>query len=100
VSLVTMRFSVQGLHHRLLIPDDAMIVSAGTVEHYAIGPVEADLLVLTVDMPGAPEGAASVEMVYHDSGHRDPVEFEGLVWRAADGTVIEPEPVADKGDAT
>jgi hypothetical protein len=32
-----MRFSVRGLHHRLLIPDEAKIVSAGTVEHYSVG---------------------------------------------------------------
>jgi hypothetical protein len=96
VSLVTMRFSVRGLHHRLLIPDEAKIVSAGTVEHYSVGPAEADHLVLTVDMPDAPEGAASAEMIYHDSGHRDPVEFERLVWRAADGTEISPQATADE----
>jgi hypothetical protein len=95
-----MRFSVPGLHHRLLIPDDAKIVSAGTVEHYALGPVEADTLVLTIDMPDAHEGATSVEMVYHDSGHRDPVEFERLVWRAADGTEIETADDPGKPPAT
>lgn len=85
-----MRFSVLGLRHRLLIPDGAKIIGAGTVEHFSAAPVEADVLTLTVDMPEAPEGAVCAEMVYRDTGHRDPVEFERLVWRAADGSEVKP----------
>lgn len=91
MSLVLMPVSIAGLRDRLLLPDEARIVSACTVQH--LGPTirEADLLMLVVDMPAPPEGAASVEAVYKHSGHRDPVEFEGLVWRDADGTEIKTE---------
>lgn len=92
MSLVLMRVSVIGLRDRLLLPEGARIVSAGTVHHYgaAVNP-EADELALTVDIPGAPEGAVAAEAVYRHSVHRDPFEFERLVWRAADGSEIKTE---------
>jgi hypothetical protein len=87
-----MRVSVIGLRDRLLLPDGARIVNAGTVSHYgaAVNP-EAHELALTIDMPEAPEGAVSVESIYHHTGHRDPMEFERFVWRAADGAEIKTE---------
>ena len=92
MSLVLMRISIPGIRDRLLLPDNARIVGAGTVQ-YCMDPVsDAAVLVLTVDMPDAPEGAAAVEPVYQHTGHRDPVEFERFIWRAADGTEIEPAP--------
>jgi hypothetical protein len=87
-----MRVSIRGLRDRLLLPGDAKIVAAGTVSRYsaAVNP-EADELALTVDLPGAPEGAVTAEVIYTHSGHRDPVEFKRLAWRDADGAEIEAE---------
>lgn len=95
MTLVLMPISIIGLRDRLLLPEDAKIAAAGTIQRFSGGPGDADVLVLTVDMPDVPEGAASVEAVYVNSGHRDPVEFERFVFRAADGTEVkrgEPAP--------
>lgn len=89
MSLVLLNISVIGLRDRLLLPVDAKIAAAGTVQRFSGGPGEADVLVLAVDLPGAPEGAVSAEAVYHHSGHRDPVEFERFIFRAADGTEVK-----------
>jgi hypothetical protein len=90
VTLVRTRISGFALQNRLLLPEDARLAGAGT-ERLTTLPGDADVLVLILDMPDAPEGAASVEFTYEHSGHQDPVELTGTRWLRADGTEIEPD---------
>ncbi len=88
MSLVTLRISDIGLLAALHLPEETRIAAAGTERP---GPcVSYATVVLSLDMPDAPEGAAAVEPLLTHSGHRDPVELTRLRWLRADGSEIEP----------
>lgn len=87
LSLVTLRISDIGLLAALHLPEETRIAAAGTERP---GPYTSyATLVLSLDMPGAPEGAVTVEPEFTHSGHRDPVELTRLKWLDADGSEID-----------
>ena len=94
MSLVRLRVSSFALRSILRLPDDVTLAGAGT-ERLTTVPGDADVLVLVLDMPDAPDGAAEVTPLYtRDTALADPVTLTGFQWHRADGSVIEQEPVA------
>lgn len=86
MTLVRMRISAAALRGILRLPADVALAGAGT-ERLSTVPGEADILVLTVDMPAAPADAAEVTPVYsRDTSLPDPVTLNGFQWLRADGT--------------
>lgn len=90
MSRVVVRLSDFAVRSALRLPGNAALVAAGTERLLTI-PDHAQDLVLTVDLPDAPEGAVAAMPVYTNSGHRDPIELTGWHWYREDGSEITPE---------
>jgi hypothetical protein len=81
-SLIQLRISEQLIRAILRLPDDVTVRDA----EMAHGP---PVLLLTVDMPGAPAGAASAALGYTVAhGFPDPVQLTGMRFTREDGTQI------------
>lgn len=73
------------------LPPDVTL-EAAAVRHRTDGSGLRDLL-LTVDMPGAPSGAAYVDLTYtRRNDLPDPLEITGTRWFRTDGTEITGTP--------
>ena len=88
MSLIQLRYSDHALQMALHLPDGVTLVAAGTERLSVSSAGLADVLVLIVDMPDAPPGAARADLVYTHSGHRDPVELTDIRWYALDGSEV------------
>jgi hypothetical protein len=89
LSQVVIRVSPYALQEAFRLPGGVSLVSAGTERMYGSPPGRPDVLVLTLDFPGAPEGAVSADPVYNNNrGHAGWLQLEGFIWHAADGTEV------------
>ena len=95
MSLVRLRVSsLSALRDILRLPGDVTLAGAGT-ERLTTAPGGADVLVLVLDMPDAPDGASEVVPFYaRDTGQPDPITLTGFQWFRADGSEIKQEPAA------
>jgi hypothetical protein len=83
--------SFEQLGRFLRLPEGASVVDVpfSLADYFALYPSET--LTLTVDMPDAPEGAASATMVMASrTDLPDPVTCEGTWWYREDGSLIVP----------
>jgi hypothetical protein len=92
VSDVTLRISGTLLLRAILrLPEDVTLKGAAVESEGDGHPV----LSLTVDVPVAPEDAASVDVTYtRQAGLPDPVRVTGYRWLREDGTEIQPSSAA------
>lgn len=96
MSLVHLRISSQAFRFALRLPEGTTI--AGLATRPDLMPQPAGEIVVVLDMPDAPEGAAYCDPVYtRQAGLPDPVTLTGMRWFRADGSEIKQETGAETG---